>query len=160
MQIPPQLGNQWFLHCFALGVSGSARLTLHVNHGRTDSTPSALSPTSHRNKHLLQPRVTPRDQVSHGLESHTTAQQTTHAYHRHSPHLPAHQPRKGGAVGEAACANGWGSKGLGDCLGQVGMVAWGHRAEMKGTPARLLTSLESQTSAQGGRVSGGQLAAP
>lgn len=30
------------------------------------------------------------------------------------------------------------------------MVAWGHRAEMKGTPDRLLTSLESQTSAQGG----------
>ena len=111
VQIPPQLGNQWFLHCFPLGVSGSARLTLHVNHRRTDSPSSALSPTSHINKHLLQPRVISRDQVSHGLESHTTGQHTTHAHHRHSPHLPAHQrrPRKGGAIGEAACANGWGS---------------------------------------------------
>lgn len=94
------------------GVSGSARFTLHMNHRRTNSPPSALSPTSHINKHLLQPRVTPRDQASHGLESHTTGQQTMHACHRHSPHLPAHhcRPREKGAIGEAACANGWGSR--------------------------------------------------
>ena len=35
-----------------------------------------------------------------------------HAYHQHSSHPPANhrRPRKKGAIGEAACANGWGSR--------------------------------------------------
>lgn len=44
-----------------------------------------------------------------------------------------------------------GLQGLSDSLGQVGKVVWGHRAEMEGiTLDRVLTSLESRTSAPGG----------
>lgn len=60
-------------------------------------------------------------------------------------------PGKKGLHGTGHMCQWLGLQGLRDSLGQVGMVAWGHRTEMKGiTPARALTSLESHTSAQGG----------
>lgn len=72
--------------------------------------------------------------------------------HPHLPHLLTHnlRPREEGAAGEATCQ--WlGLWGHDESLGQVGVVAWGYRTEMKAIPLdRVLTSLESQTSALAG----------